>query len=52
MGENVETVDEYALEPADSKKASNVGLPGNIRLGVELEKMEELEQNEIQTRQS
>merc|ERR1711963_194212 len=45
--EVVETVDEYALEPADSKKASAVSMSASERLGVELKKFEEARVNDI-----
>jgi len=47
MDETVETVDEYALEPADSKKASAVPMSISDRLGVELKKFEEARVNDI-----
>ena len=41
MGESVETSDEYALEPADSKKASAYNsMPDNVKLGMKIEEME------------
>merc|ERR1719334_3042433 len=45
--EVVETVDEYALEPADSKKTSAVSMSASERLGVELKKFEEARVNDI-----
>ena len=47
MDETVETADEYALEPADSKKASAVSMSASERLGVELKKFEEARVNDI-----
>ena len=48
MGESVETSDEYALEPADSKKASAYNsMPDNVKLGMKIEEMEEARVNDI-----
>jgi len=48
MDESVETADEYALEPADSKKASAYNsMPENVKLGMRIEEMEEARVNDI-----
>lgn len=48
MGETVDTADEYALEPADSKKASAFNsMPENVKLEMKIEEMEENRVNDI-----
>jgi hypothetical protein len=48
MDESVDTADEYALEPADSKKASAYNsMPDNVKLGMKIEEMEEARVNDI-----
>ena len=48
MDESVDTADEYALEPADSKKASAFNsMPENVKLEMKIEEMEEARVNDI-----